>query len=46
MESPLGQSGFFMLGTQPGTRFAKALSPGWKDLVTGGEEPAKSERVN
>ncbi len=30
------QGGFFMLGTQRGTRFAKVVSPGWKGLVTGG----------
>ncbi len=33
MESPPSQDGFFMLGTQRGTRFAKVASPGWEDLV-------------
>ncbi len=32
MEWPPSRGGFFMPGTQPGTRFAKVLSPGWKEL--------------
>ncbi len=32
MELPLNSGGFFLLGTQRGTRFAKVLSPGWKEL--------------
>ena len=39
MESPPSQGGSFMSGTQWGTRFAKVLSPGWKELETGEGEP-------
>ncbi len=44
MESPPSQGGLFMSGTQPGTRFAKVLSPGWKGLVMGGETETSAFR--
>ncbi len=44
MESPPSQGGFFMLGTQRGTRFAKIVPPGWKELETGGG--TEREEVN
>ena len=45
MESPLSQGGFFIPGTQRGTRFAKVASPGWKGLVTGGGDGRPGMRI-
>ncbi len=36
MEWPPSRGGFFMLGTPSGTRLAKVMFLGWKDLETGG----------
>ncbi len=45
MESPPSQGGFFMPGTQRGTRFAKVVFPGWKGLVTGGGDGRAGLRI-